>query len=76
MHEMRAEYVVVGFGEELQGYAGSDQMSAARCREIASLGESSLQSNHDSRHGRWAGDIGSNIVSCENTDLITLLVFH
>lgn len=27
-------------------------------------------------HGRWAGDIGSNIVSCDNTDLITMLVFH
>ena len=46
-HEMRAEYVAAGFGEELQGYAGSDQVSAARCREIASLGESSLQSNHE-----------------------------
>ena len=49
VHEMRAEYVVVGFGEGLQGYAGSDQVSAARCRGFASLGESSLQSNHDSR---------------------------
>ena len=42
VHEMRAEYVVVGFGEELQGYAGSDQVSAARCRGFASLGESSF----------------------------------
>ena len=47
VHEMRAEYVFVGFGEGLQGYAGSDQVSAARCRGFASLGESSLQINHD-----------------------------
>ena len=47
-HEMRAKYVAVEFGEEFQGYAGSDQVPAARCREIASLGESSLQSNHES----------------------------
>ena len=48
VHEMRAGFEVDGFSEELQGYAGSDQVSAARCRGYASLVERSFQSNHDS----------------------------
>ena len=40
--------------ESFQGHAGSDQVSAARYCAIASLGENSLQSNHDSEYYlRW-----------------------